>query len=124
MGDSTGEPKTFENVEEDLRAAVDHFLSQVPEVTEVAIWGLCDAASAALFYARLDARVSGIVLLNPWVHDEQSGARVRRFPESDASHVTRYSKCLDGYAKAVMMAGKKIVFRAVFGGPERWLDER
>lgn len=75
MGDSTGEPRTFEDVEEDLRAAVDYFLSQVPEVTEVAIWGLCDAASAALFYSHHDPRVTGIVLLNPWVRTEQGEAR-------------------------------------------------
>jgi exosortase A-associated hydrolase 1 len=75
MGDSTGEPRTFENVGDDLRAAVDHFLSEVPEVTEVAIWGLCDAASATLFYAHQDPRVTGIVLLNPWVRSAQGEAR-------------------------------------------------
>jgi uncharacterized protein len=75
MGDSTGEPRTFENVEEDLRAAVDHFLSRVPEVTEVAIWGLCDAASAALFYSHQDPRVTGVALLNPWVRTLQGEAR-------------------------------------------------
>jgi len=75
MGDSTGEPRTFENVEEDLRAAVDHFLSRVPEVTEVAIWGLCDAASAALFYSHQDRRVTGVALLNPWVRTVQGEAR-------------------------------------------------
>jgi uncharacterized protein len=75
MGDSTGEPRTFENVGDDLRAAVDHFLSRVPEVTEVAIWGLCDAASAALFYAHHDPRVTGVALLNPWVRTVQGEAR-------------------------------------------------
>jgi exosortase A-associated hydrolase 1 len=75
MGDSTGEPRTFESVEEDLRAAVDHFLSRVPEVTEVVIWGLCDAASAALFYSHQDPRVAGIALLNPWVRTAQGEAR-------------------------------------------------
>ena len=75
MGDSTGEPRTFENVEEDLRAAVDHFLARVPEVTEVAIWGLCDAASAALFYSHQDPRVTGVALLNPWVRTVQGEAR-------------------------------------------------
>src|SRR6185503_16551502 len=67
MGDSTGEPRTFENVGEDLRSAIDHFLATVPEVTEVVVWGLCDAASAALFYSHRDRRVAGIALLNPWV---------------------------------------------------------
>jgi exosortase A-associated hydrolase 1 len=39
------------------------------------IWGLCDAASAALFYAHQDRRVSGLVLANPWVRTEQGAAR-------------------------------------------------
>jgi exosortase A-associated hydrolase 1 len=37
---------------------------------------LCDGASAALFYAHQDWRVSGLVLLNPWVRTEQGVARV------------------------------------------------
>lgn len=39
------------------------------------LWGLCDGASAALFYAYQDQRVNGLVLLNPWVFTEQSAAK-------------------------------------------------
>lgn len=39
------------------------------------IWGLCDGASAALFYAAGDARVSGLVLLNPWVRTSGGHAK-------------------------------------------------
>ena len=39
------------------------------------IWGLCDAASAALFYAHHDKRVTGLVLLNPWVRTENSAVK-------------------------------------------------
>jgi exosortase A-associated hydrolase 1 len=39
------------------------------------IWGLCDAASAALFYAYQDARVAGLVLLNPWIFTKQGAAK-------------------------------------------------
>lgn len=67
MGDSTGAIRTFEDVGDDLRAAIDLFFAQVPELKEVVIWGLCDGASAALFYAHLDPRVTGLVMLNPWV---------------------------------------------------------
>ncbi len=67
MGDSEGATRTFESVDADLNSAVGAFLGAVPEMREVVIWGLCDAASAALFYAAQDARVSGLVLLNPWV---------------------------------------------------------
>jgi len=76
MGDSGGEKRSFERVDADLRCAVDGFFERVPGLRDVAIWGLCDAASAALFYAHADPRVSGIVLLNPWVHDERGSARV------------------------------------------------
>jgi exosortase A-associated hydrolase 1 len=75
MGDSTGAPRSFENIGEDLRAAIDHFMGRAPELSEVALWGLCDAASATLFYAPQDARVTGIALLNPWVRTAQGEAR-------------------------------------------------
>ncbi|HZV64687.1 MAG TPA: hydrolase 1, exosortase A system-associated [Telluria sp.] len=67
MGDSSGAARTFEHVERDLRAAIDAFIGLVPGLEEVVIWGLCDGASAALFYAAQDSRVCGLVLLNPWV---------------------------------------------------------
>jgi exosortase A-associated hydrolase 1 len=66
MGDSDCAARSFEDVGQDLRAAVDHFIAAVPGVDEVVIWGLCDAASAAMFYAGDDARVAGLVLVNPW----------------------------------------------------------
>ncbi|WP_426116175.1 hydrolase 1, exosortase A system-associated [Massilia sp. PWRC2] len=75
MGDSGGEARSFESVNEDLRAAVDCLFSSVPGVRDVVIWGLCDAASAALFYASADARVRGLVLLNPWVRTSGGEAK-------------------------------------------------
>ena len=75
MGDSEGAPRTFEAVGDDLRAAIDAFQQELPRLREVVIWGLCDAASAALFYAHTDARVCGLVLLNPWVRTEAGVAR-------------------------------------------------
>lgn len=75
MGDSEGEPREFTTVDEDIRAAVDQFFLEAPELKEVVLWGLCDAASAALFYAHQDSRITGLVLLNPWVRTEQGGAK-------------------------------------------------
>jgi exosortase A-associated hydrolase 1 len=77
MGDSEGEVRTFERVGVDIRCAIDRFFEDVPGLKDVVIWGLCDAASAALFYAHQDARVSGLILLNPWVRTERGLARVR-----------------------------------------------
>ncbi|MGZ3235893.1 MAG: hydrolase 1, exosortase A system-associated [Burkholderiaceae bacterium] len=75
MGDSTGEARTFEFVDDDLRCAIDKFMEEVPHLKEVVLWGLCDAASAALFYAYQDQRVTGLVLLNPWARTEEGIAK-------------------------------------------------
>lgn len=74
MGDSDGDPRTFEDLNDDLRCAIDGFLHQVPSLNELVIWGLCDAASAALFYAYQDKRVTGLVLLNPWMRTDEGAA--------------------------------------------------
>jgi exosortase A-associated hydrolase 1 len=76
MGDSEGEVRTFEDVGADIRCAIDRFFASVPGLRHVVLWGLCDGASAALFYAHQDARVRGLVMLNPWVRTEQGVARV------------------------------------------------
>jgi uncharacterized protein len=75
LGDSGGTPRTFEDVQADMRAAVDEFLRRVPTLERVVIWGLCDAASAATFYAAGDKRIAGLVLLNPWARSDQTVAR-------------------------------------------------
>jgi len=75
MGDSEGSDEGFERVSEDISAAIDLLWSQLPGIEEVVLWGLCDAASAIMMYAHRDARVTGVVLLNPWVRSETSEAR-------------------------------------------------
>ncbi|WP_239700849.1 hydrolase 1, exosortase A system-associated [Massilia sp. 9096] len=75
MGDSEGELRDFETVQDDLRAALDCFYAQVPTLDAVALWGLCDGASAISFYAAGDARVRGVALLNPWVRTEGGAAK-------------------------------------------------
>lgn len=67
MGDSEGAIRNFENIGDDLDAAMQHFFVSVPALREIVLWGLCDGASAAAFYAIHDPRISGLVLLNPWV---------------------------------------------------------
>jgi exosortase A-associated hydrolase 1 len=75
MGDSSGAARHFEMVDEDLRAAIDAFQAAVPGLREVVLWGLCDGAAAALYYAHRDARVVGLVLLNPWARSAAGLAR-------------------------------------------------
>jgi exosortase A-associated hydrolase 1 len=75
MGDSDGHYLGFEHINEEIRAAVDAFERNVPGLEEIVLWGLCDAASAILFYASSDTRVKGIALLNPWVRTVTGQAR-------------------------------------------------
>lgn len=75
IGDSDEPYLGFEALGPDIEAAVDAFMAQSRGLREVVLWGLCDAASAILFYAHRDPRVAGIVLLNPWVRTPESEAR-------------------------------------------------
>jgi exosortase A-associated hydrolase 1 len=70
MGDSEGEPRAFDAVGPDIRAALDALAEACPECTRLAVWGLCDAASAALMFATRDPRVAGIAACNPWARSE------------------------------------------------------
>ena len=77
MGDSDGEFAGFEGIDDDIRSAVNIFFDRVPGLRDVVLWGLCDGASAAAFYGANDPRVSGLVIVNPWVRTEQTAARAR-----------------------------------------------
>jgi len=72
MGDSTGEHPGFEHIGPDIGAAVDALAAAVPGLDGVALWGLCDGASAICAYAGADPRLRGVVLVNPWVREEAS----------------------------------------------------
>jgi exosortase A-associated hydrolase 1 len=108
MGDSTGPERSFTERDDDIRAAIDAFVARVPSVVEVAIWGLCDAASAALLYAADDARVRHLVLLNPWVRSDAGLAR---------THLKHYytRRLVDRSFWRDLLTGKVGVLRAVAG---------
>ncbi len=127
MGDSDGEVRTFERVGADIRCAIDRFFTIVPGLRNVVIWGLCDAASAALFYAHRDARVSGLVLVNPWVRTEQGLARVhlRHYYLRRLFQASLWDKVVHGelkYREAVAALGK-IVSHATSRGPSSGTEE-
>lgn len=71
LGDSGGRRAGFEHLSADIDAAVSEFLHRLQTLEEVVIWGLCDAASAALLHPRLPPAVSGLALLNPWITEQQ-----------------------------------------------------
>jgi exosortase A-associated hydrolase 1 len=79
MGDSGGAIHSFESVVPDITAALENFKLQCPSVERVVLWGLCDAASAALLFCEQtrDDSVAGLVLLNPWIRSDVSIARAQ-----------------------------------------------
>jgi uncharacterized protein len=90
MGDSLGEARDFEQVDADIRGAIDELVARCPAVKRVFLIGLCDAASAAMMYGHTDSRVAGMALLNPWARSSGTLAKtylrhyyVRRFLQPD-----------------------------------------
>ena len=79
MGDSTSAQRDFENITPDIRSAIDALRHACPSVTRIVLWGLCDAASAALLYCdeTHDPAIAGLCLLNPWVRSEATLAKTQ-----------------------------------------------
>ena len=80
MGDSEGEPRSFDGIDEDIRAAIKEFFMQMPDLKEIVLWGLGDGATAASLYAHTDERVRGLVLLNPWAGGGTGAAHASLLP--------------------------------------------
>ena len=79
MGDSDGPARDFQDIGADIDAAIAALRQDQPSVQTVVLWGLCDAASAALLFVDGRARpgLGGLCLLNPWVRSAQSQARAQ-----------------------------------------------
>jgi exosortase A-associated hydrolase 1 len=96
MGDSEGEFRGFEAIGDDIAAAIGAFRAHVAGLEEVVLWGLCDAASAIMFYAYRDSTVVGIVLLNPWVRTDASEAKtyLKHYYRARVTNLTFWRKLL------------------------------
>lgn len=75
MGDSSGKPIGFLEAEPDIKAAIDALVNADRGVEKVVLWGLCDGATAAMSYASIDNRVSGLIVANPWVYTPKGSAK-------------------------------------------------
>jgi exosortase A-associated hydrolase 1 len=75
MGDSSGTFPGFDAIDDDIAAATNVFIREEPHIKNLILWGLCDGASASIFYAPRDRRVTGLILLNPWIRSEATYAR-------------------------------------------------
>ena len=77
VGDSDGLFGGFESTLIDIEAAVRAFRETCPDVGNLYLLGLCDSAAAALMAAPMVSDVTGLVLINPWVHSSNLEARTR-----------------------------------------------
>jgi exosortase A-associated hydrolase 1 len=98
MGDSDGPLPEFRACGPDLRAALDAVSTACPDVRRIVVWGLCDAASAALIFMSDDPRVAGIVAVNPWARSEATlaAARVRHYYAARLLQADFWRKLLGG----------------------------
>jgi exosortase A-associated hydrolase 1 len=77
-GDSEGDVVNFTNIQNDIDAAIQTFQQRHSDISELALWGLCDAASAILLYLNryhLEAKVQYLFLVNPWVRQADTHAK-------------------------------------------------
>ena len=77
MGDSEGSFTGFDNIADDIKAAIDSLYSSEKNIKTLSLWGLCDAATAIAIYAASDCRVSQLVMLNPWARSEVGIAKAK-----------------------------------------------
>jgi len=77
MGDSSGEPRHFLDLDTDIDSALQAFKEHSPQLESVLLWGLCDGASAAIVCASALPLVKGVVMVNPWISTDDSAAKVQ-----------------------------------------------
>ena len=98
MGDSEGDKRGFEDLQPDIAAALDALSRACPGSQRMVVWGLCDAASAAMMFATNDPRVAGIVAANPWARSDASlaAAQVKYYYAARVLQRDFWSKLLHG----------------------------
>lgn len=72
MGDSEGETKQFTDIEDEIAAAVAQLKRSVPEVTDVVLWGGCNAASAIMMFASEIPEVTAYAVNNPYIESDMA----------------------------------------------------
>jgi exosortase A-associated hydrolase 1 len=78
MGDSSGAPRNFEQLDDDIAAALDAIQRECTAARRYVIAGLCDGATAAWMYLdrTKDPRVAGVCMANPWARSDTTLAKV------------------------------------------------
>jgi exosortase A-associated hydrolase 1 len=72
VGDSEGDDLDWRGSGPDIAAAAAAFRRLCPQLQRLIGFGLCDGASALAFHGP-EARLDGLILLNPWLVETQAG---------------------------------------------------
>lgn len=98
MGDSGGAQRAFDSVGDDIAAALKALRDACPEVDRCVVWGLCDAASAAMMFATAHREVVGVVAVNPWIRSGESlaAATVKHYYRERLLQPELWRKILSG----------------------------
>jgi exosortase A-associated hydrolase 1 len=72
VGDSSGEDPGFKGSAPDLKAAADALRGELPALTRMIGFGLCDGATALVLFGDA-AGLDGLILVNPWLVEAEAG---------------------------------------------------
>lgn len=75
LGDSSGDFLGFEQIDQDIKSAIDTLVAHTPQIKNIILWGECNSASAIMIYAWQDPRVKGMIIRDPWVREESTQAK-------------------------------------------------
>jgi exosortase A-associated hydrolase 1 len=95
VGDSEGEDPDWRDSGPDIAAAAAAFRRECPQLQRLIGFGLCDGASALAFHGA-SAGLAGLILLNPWLVEAQTGAPP---PAAVKAHYRQRLTSLEGWKK-------------------------
>lgn len=114
VGDSEGEDPGFRGSVPDIAAAAAAFRAEA-QVTRLIGFGLCDGATA-LALAASAAGFNGLILVNPWLVEAESGAPA---PAAVRAHYRKQLTSIEGWKK--LLSGS-ISWRKLLGGLRKSAD--
>jgi exosortase A-associated hydrolase 1 len=109
VGDSEGEDPDWRGSGPDIGAAAAAFRRECPQIARLIGFGLCDGASALVFYGA-PAGLAGLILLNPWLVEPQAGTPA---PAAVKAHYRQRLTSLEGWRK--LLSGS-VSYKKLFKG--------
>lgn len=108
MGNAPGDFPGFEEIGPDIACAVQAMRNALPDLRQVVLWGLCDAASAILINQPQLAGISGLVLLNPWVRNAETlaNAEIKHYYHKRLLDPAFWSKLRRGQVNVLASLGE------------------